>query len=219
MLDPFRTAKLELRTVWNAQSPLRKQLVESLTHTAVTRHPYGFLVIKCGSHSAAELRIHVWLDGPRIRQEPDWPPHTHPGPLLSFVVAGCVRNRFWNVVSDRLGPHRIYQVSYSGEESVLKRTNQVVRVEEGPGRQICAGESYEVPEDMFHDSDVAPGRCAVTVVWMGGHTGAGSRVIGDPEGPPEIHFRRTGVTSTDILAAKQYIEQGLAALPVPVIRP
>jgi hypothetical protein len=209
MPDAFSAARIELRERLDGGSALCKQLLHSLTQAPLTRHPYGFFVMRCGSHSGADLRIHAWLDVQRMRQEPDWPPHTHPGPILSFVIAGCVRNRVWNVVRDRLGTHTVYQVSYSGEESVLKRTKRLVRVQPASETQICAGECYEVPAKVFHDSDVAPGERAVTVVWMRRFPGTESSVIGDRNGPREIRFRRTEVTASEVLAAKQVIGEAL----------
>jgi len=209
MPDAFSAARVELRERWNGRSAFCKQLLHSITHAVLTRHPYGFLVMRCGSHSRADLRIHIWLDVPRIRQEPDWPSHTHPGPLLSFVIAGCVRSRVWNVVPDKSSPHCVYKVSYSGEESVLKRTKRLVRIEVASETRVRAGKSYEVAEAVFHDTDVDPGQRAATIVWMRRLRRVRASVIGERDGPSEIRFRRAGVTSSEILAARHFILEAL----------
>src|SRR3989442_5678783 len=127
MSDHFPLAMLQLACLADRDSPLRQQVLRSLAAPEFTRHPYGFLILKCGPHSEGDLRVHVWLDSERVRQQPDWPPHTHPGPLLSFVLLGRVRNRLWRITDDPLGLHCIYEVHYSGDSSILRKTAKVVR--------------------------------------------------------------------------------------------
>ena len=77
--------------------PTREQLNTLLVDATLQRkfqvHPYGFLVLNLGAvGDCYELRLHVWLADFRPRQEPDWPPHTHPGHFHSFVLEGVVKN-------------------------------------------------------------------------------------------------------------------------------
>lgn len=194
---------------WDPQSPLNHQIISSLVNPAFKRHPYGFFILHCGHHLGADLRIHVWLNENRKRQVPDWPPHTHPGQLISVVLHGCVRNRIWNVTADAGGSHCIYEVQYFGDESVLVKTTDFVFVSRGEETQVHTGVAYEIDKNVFHDSDVDPRETAVTLVWMGKDIGGRSTVVGERDGPAEVRFARSGISSMEAFTATCQIREAL----------
>lgn len=207
MADLFGLARAVMQLPWDPKSPLNDQITSSLMNPAFKRHPYGFLILHCGHYLGADLRIHVWLSEKRKRQVPDWPPHTHPGQLISLVVRGCVRNRIWNVTADASGSHCVYEVRYVKDESVLLKTNDFVFVSSGEETTIHAGAAYEIHKGVFHDSDADPKETAVTLVWMQKDVGGRSTVIGERNGPGEVRFARSGVSSMEAFAATREINE------------
>src|SRR5262249_6363183 len=130
-------------------------------------------------------------------------------PMFSFIVAGCITNRIWNVLLDRAGSRCLYEVRYEAGQSILRKTDEIVSITAGEETQIRAGEGYQIDEGAFHESSVDPNEVAVTLVWMRREQVKGSRVVGDRGGPLEVRFARAEVLSAEAILATREISDAL----------
>ena len=181
-----------------SQGLLIKMIRITLLEVKATQHPYGFYIWRLPwDNSCWQLRIHMWLPEERLRQEPDWPVHSHSGRLHSFVLEGVVSNEDFYFHQQQDGAGAIYQVSYEGQISVLKKTELRGSVRSASKYSITAGGRYFVERDQFHASDVDAGSTSVTLVLMEKGRVTYSHVFGDAAGPSRLEFDRRTATQFD----------------------
>ena len=182
--------------------PTRDQLNTLLVDAASQRrfqiHPYGFLVLKLGEvGDCYELRLHVWLTNYRPRQEPDWPPHTHPGHFHSFILEGVVRNQIWSVEENIHGSACLYKVSYKSNKSMLTNTGVHVDCSLKQSRRYSSGECYTITPRQYHSIDVEENSLAITTVLMEKtYIGEIPHVVGEIIGDAEIYFERRSLEAS-----------------------
>jgi len=171
---------------------LNALLVDAASQRAFQIHPYGFLVLKLGEVGKCyELRLHVWLANFRPRQEPDWPPHTHPGHFHSFILEGVLKNQIWNVEEKVHGSACLYNVSYKNSKSVLTNTGIRVDCIQKKTRSYSSGECYTIIPGQYHSIDVEQNSLAITTTLMEKtNFGEFPHVVGEFIEVTEIHFER-----------------------------
>jgi hypothetical protein len=180
------------------------QLIEeALLSEKVTRHPYGFLILRVPwLNPDWQLRLHIWLQGNRMRQTPDWPAHTHNSQLHSFVWTGSVINREAVFIPTARECGAVYEVTYNGSVSTLEKTASRGRLIWVHEAWMTPGEHYEVRRDQFHVTDVDASKHAATIVLMGTRTVGRSLVFGDADGPELVQFDRTAIDSDSVAQTK-----------------
>lgn len=140
-------------------------------------HPLGFVscvVDESPGHHVT--RVHFWPPGERRVKNPDWPIHTHTYALKSLVLSGAVRDLQYRVIP---GDHWcIYSVKYHEGGSEIVRTSERVDVVVEVDEMRHAGQQYEVPRGVFHQTQVAHDQAAVTVVRLSNHGAEAPKVLG-----------------------------------------
>jgi hypothetical protein len=163
--------------------PYARRLVSALLEStpAGAWHPYGFLVLRLAELPSHEvIRLHIWPADARKRQEPDWPVHSHPWDLRSYVLAGHLQNQLFDVSSTVSGEFRLYAVEYAGQESILRATDRMVGCQLASVASYEQGDQYCVSSDEFHVTHVDPGVFAATLVVTSRPTATPPSVVGQP---------------------------------------
>ena len=151
-------------------------------------HPVGFINLPLGT-SAERVNIHVWH--PRIRR-PQIPPHTchtHGWELESHVICGHVIDYRFRVRPDADGTYAVYQVSYEKGGSVSRRTNDRVAVESLTRQVFRTGDTYSIPPEDFHRSEL-PDVLSVTAIHDVGGVVTAGRTVRPVDHPLELTYVR-----------------------------
>jgi len=166
-----------------------------LKHSSVIRectwHPYGFLIAKPWANEALALRLHIWPVGPRTRQIPDWPVHSHPWDLHSYILKGSAINEIYKIqLVEGQSPRRLYSVGYDGSESVLQATEMGVACELASRQKYIPGDSYRVYADQYHATHVPEEDFAATIVLTSAPKTTPPYVVGQFNFEPQYRYAR-----------------------------
>jgi hypothetical protein len=127
-------------------------------------HPLGFIVFRISESSQFSLRMHVWpADGLRPA-EPFWPIHNHVFTVKSYLIAGQLRNTTYKIKPARDGTHRLYEVSYSSQGTLIQPTTHLINISSHRDETQLAGKFYTVPEGAFHSTTSGTGILTATFV-------------------------------------------------------
>lgn len=186
-----------------------KEFADGLLDCPHAMHPLGFARLDAGRIGDADLRIHIWPEGQRIKQRPNWAIHTHLFLLESMVLVGKVTNIDWDVEDDPVAPtHRLYAVRYQGQNSVMDALPRTVRCRVKMQTTVEAGGTYRVEVGRFHSSEVEESRFVVTAVKATRNPASeGPFVVGSLDGLPQYSFQRTYSNETE---ARQLARRALA---------
>lgn len=176
----------------------------------VSRHPYGFLIIKLGTKLAgSDVRFHIWLKHDRAGQQPNWPIHSHEINMSSYVVDGSLENSVWPEPRFGFG-EPLYLASYTKISSVLTKSD--IRIAEGRkvSETVAAGRQYEVEKGLFHATHVPDDvECITLCLFHAEEQGIGT-VLGRDGHAPRIEFQRYAVTPEVAKAARQALGAALS---------
>ena len=177
---------------------------------AVSRHPYGFLIVRLGATvDGAQVRFNIWLSEKRPGQEPNWPIHSHEIAMSSYVVRGSLENTIWPQPRFGFGDP-LYLASYTATTSVLTKSD--IRISEGRkvSESVGQGRQYEVEKGLFHATQVPDdGECVTLCVFHAEENGVGT-VLGRDGHSPRIEFQRYEVAPETAVAAKQLLLSALS---------
>jgi len=166
------------------QSLFNRPFSELLVRT----NPYGFLVFQ--HPTRMDVRLHHWPLGGLPRQDPDWPPHSHPWRLDSAVLEGTLQTTLFEVAPESNTAMQLYSVSYEDGVSVLSATERTVRCSPISDWISTTGTSYWIGAGCFHEARPAS-EFVTTLVWVG-DTEAEPEVVGSAsEGGPRYEFSRS----------------------------
>ncbi|MFZ3349536.1 MAG: hypothetical protein WA268_01535 [Xanthobacteraceae bacterium] len=183
---------------------------EMVPSAAVSRHPYGFLVVRLPAKvSEADVRFNVWLKENRPGQQPNWPIHSHEVSMSSYVVRGELENLVWPEPRFGFG-EPLYLASYSKSTSVLTKSD--LRISEG--RKVCetvrAGTQYEVAKGLFHATNIPDDAECVTLCMFHAEENGIGTVLGSDGHPQQIEFQRFAVTPETAQATKELLLSALS---------
>ena len=140
-------------------------------------HPLGFVSCVVDEYPGLYVRrVHYWPPGERRVKNPDWPIHTHSYDLESLVLSGNVRDTQYRVSPG--DQWCVYSVNYYQGGSEIVRTSECVSAIVEVDALRHAGERYQVPRGVFHQSQVAHDQAAVTVVLLSNHGADAPKVLG-----------------------------------------
>jgi len=139
-------------------------------------HPLGFVSCVIDESPTHVTRVHYWPPGERRVKNPDWPIHTHAYALRSLVMSGAVRDLQYRVEPGE--QWRIYSVNYYDGGSEIVRTSESVSAVPEVDEIRNAGEQYEVPRGVFHQTHVPHDQATVTVVLLTDHVTDAPKVLG-----------------------------------------
>lgn len=190
---------------------LQRQTWKSMIPAAaVSRHPYGFLIVRLGATvDGAQVRFNIWLKEKRPGQEPNWPIHSHEIAMSSYIVRGSLENTTWPEPRFGFGDP-LYLASYTKTTSILTKSD--IRI--AGGRMVCEsighGRQYEVEKGLFHATDVPDdGECVTLCMFHAEENGVGT-VLGRDGHSPRIEFQRYEVAPETVVAAKELLLSALS---------
>jgi hypothetical protein len=141
-------------------------------------HPLGFASCVLGtSDLGVKFRVHYWPPYERRTKNPDWPIHTHSYDLSSLVLQGQIEDIQYEVSEE--GEDFLYAVSYSGEDSEIKKTSRRVRVISQSSFERISGDQYSVDRGVFHQSKVKFDKEAITFVALSNWSNEAPLVLGE----------------------------------------
>jgi len=166
-----------------------KQLLRAVAPSSIQPlwHPLGFIHMRLADVDCRVLRLHLWSSEFAQPMLPVWPVHNHVFSLRSLVVSGVIRNLSFSVTPTAHGERRLFEVAYDSEGSRRVRTDAIVSCRCTESNEHRQGDIYRVEAGVFHASELASGRAALTLVET---TGGGGRplVVGDVDGREEYRF-------------------------------
>ena len=195
LLQGFRSE--DWKSVQALGNELLAELIDQPERYTATAHPLGFVhALVTEAPDKTRVRLHLWPTIPYRQQEPAWLVHRHSWPLTSFVVAGDINDRRFEVTPAANGDRRLYETTYVGDESVLTASPSLAVCSPAGSRRWRAGEHYVVPQDAFHAS-VATGP-AVTIAVSGTPLGTPAVVVGTVNGPAEVRYARIELVPSEL---------------------
>ncbi|MDX6498136.1 MAG: hypothetical protein QOG23_1396 [Blastocatellia bacterium] len=168
---------------------------ENPSMVEATWHPLGFIRLKLASTPQGTLRIHIWPGTDRKSQSPSWNIHDHLFDLRSSILCGVVENHRFAVRPDRKSAtHRLYQVSYCENQSLLHATTTEMSCHHLGTEVYSALDSYQVYREQFHASVVEKDILAATIVVTSDHSQRPPNVLGDLTGAKLYFYNRRPCT-------------------------
>lgn len=171
------------------------------------RHPHGFYVALLARNSDEEWRLHVWPKGRRrITGMPAFI-HTHNCRVESRVLIGTLTNVTYEAVDVSIGGAPLYEVGYSADRYLSNTTNRLERLDRRvdmrvhQSLEVNAGMTYCVERHEFHEVVVPNEQMTATLVRMTARRPGPVFVAGVDGFPALIDFKRSTVSSGDLLAS------------------
>jgi hypothetical protein len=134
-----------------------------LRGSVVRRHPLNFLVARVEDEAGCALRLHLWDERFRFKQD-GLEVHDHTFDYESFVVDGVVEQTIYDAVPDTNGTHEVLEVSYSHGGSALRRSARYRRLVEKRQESFAAGTLYRLPHGVLHRLDLVASSAATLVL-------------------------------------------------------
>jgi hypothetical protein len=173
----------------------------------LTIHPYGFYIIKPFTEKEKQIRLHVWLDSIRKRQEPDWPPHNHNYDINSYVLMGKVTNFCWSAMKNPSSRNVIYTIQYNGSKSHLIKTANTVKINLISEQIVTENHNYDLKKDVFHSIEVDYNKPAVTLCIMSNPSSRKPNVIGEINGKEKYTFLRESLNKNEKIEVLKILSQ------------
>ncbi len=156
-------------------------------------HPYGFFIIKVLTNKNFQVRLHFWFEGVKRKQNPDWPPHNHSFDIYSLVLQGELSHTIYDVRRSSLGKNTLYQVEYSADISLLKKTSTAISYSELETKKYGKNDTYSLCCEQFHSINHIGKGDAITLCVMTNNNNSTQYVLGDISGDQRYIFKRREV--------------------------
>ena len=160
-------------------------------------HPLGFILCNLFEEGERKIRLHIWPNNNDRMQKPAWLIHDHLFNLKSWVIAGKIENTAYLVTKG--SPNcRIYNARYEKGSSVLYRTDRKICIAEDVKSLLSAGEQYNVPSGVLHQSVSVSEMTSVTVCETIDQPNVSPIIAGDIDGADRYSYTRAIVDETDL---------------------
>jgi hypothetical protein len=161
------------------------------------RHPLGFISSALLSEGQSRLRLHYWPTIEVGQQSGDCQIHNHIFSFKSWVLTGEVENIEY-VRSDSGKRYAVYRAEYSGENSILIKTETQVQLKEGRRARHVAGSEYMLASDILHETSRIGPSPACTVLLTNDNSVVAPLVVALPNGLDRYEFRRAIVSESEV---------------------
>jgi len=188
-------------------SKIIEQLLLQAKVGNITIHPYGFYIVKIEKQNNIQIRLHIWLDKFRKRQNPDWPPHTHSSDLNSIILNGKLTHNIWEIVHKNQAANVLYQVEYDKNISKLNKTSELVSLQLTNSTLYSTGDSYCLDRYIFHSVEVKNTLKAITLFITSNLGKNVQHVVGEAIGNKVYEFERRKLTIIEKNAVVHEIEK------------
>jgi len=122
------------------------------SHCVVVKHALGFTQIQVGEFDGKAVRVHLWPRRKPAERETTSDIHSHPWTLRSFVLAGTIKNRTYDVFESEEGVGELYEVRRIDNQVVHTRLNIGVVWRIRSAAHIQANHDYTVETSTYHSS-------------------------------------------------------------------
>lgn len=126
-------------------------------------HPLGFVVCTAMTHGNIKVRVHIWPSELSKSQGDFCQIHDHVFRFESWILAGAVKNTEY-VIGEQGTEHALYSAEYTGDTSVLKRTDQKFKLHPAHSRIFEAGSYYAVEAGVLHETTRVSRSPALTIL-------------------------------------------------------
>lgn len=117
-------------------------------------HPLGFLRCRMGVCDYGIVYLHCWPGHDRYLQSQSLTIHQHSVTVVSYVIAGTIRDITYDWVENAMGSKRLLQQNRIPTGPRLASTVHVGDLVERQSRVIQAGQCYSIRQDRFHETIV-----------------------------------------------------------------
>jgi hypothetical protein len=153
-------------------------------------HPLGFVVSTLITEGARKLRLHFWPLAGAAQQSPAHQIHDHLFQLRSWVLAGAVENVEYAACPTGGKEFAVYTTTYSGDCSILKKTDATLRLTERRRCTYNAGKSYVIDVGVLHETVRIGYKPALTVLVTTDRSAAPPIVLGPLSGQSLYVYER-----------------------------
>lgn len=160
-------------------------------------HPLGFVVCTLLTEGSRKLRLHYWPAAGRDRLSPECQIHDHLFEFRSWVLAGTVENIEY-VVDPTGNEFAVYETSYSGNQSILTKTEAIVRLGEQRRIAYSAKSCYSVSAGVLHETVLRGEAPAFTVLFTHDVSCAAPLVFGPMLGESSYVYDRAVVPEEEV---------------------
>jgi hypothetical protein len=153
-------------------------------------HPLGFIACTLLIEGSVKLRLHCWPAIGGVQQSPDCQIHNHLFDFRSWILSGAIENIEYE--SSGIGEeYAVYQTEYAGDQSILTKTDQLLRLVPRSRMVFCKGQSYSVASGAFHETARVGEYPAVTVLIAKDVSSAAPLVLGPKTGSAYCTYTRS----------------------------
>ncbi len=161
---------------WDNKQLISKVLERMRTlriqNSIIQAQPIGMMRIALDNqlNATAGFFIHIWLPGLPMQATGGPFAHTHVFHLKSRVLKGKIRNITYLPVKSQKGTHKLVRALCEQNYCSLEQKEILDRVDMKvvEARDICAGETYEVQKDTFHETIIENNDIVVTIMEKSG---------------------------------------------------
>jgi hypothetical protein len=166
-------------------------------------HPLGFSCLPVERDGRRGVCVHVWLPGEPVPSAAS-PAHAHSWDLVSYVLAGRLRNDLPKIIDTTPADTDAWHVLHVRTEGMtddVRPTPRFVRCEPGDAQAFASDDLYTVPAGIFHNTEAAASAATVTVALGSAVRGASDLSLARPgTGAHRARRRTLGARETRDLA-------------------
>ena len=160
-------------------------------------HPLGFIVCKLISEGRFNARFHYWPSHQSRPQDTGCQIHDHIFRFSSWVLAGEVQNIVYK--NDSSGTaYALYKAEYKDEISILRKTEETIRLSIGSCLNQTAGSKYEMEAGYLHETKLIRSEPSVTVLITEDIINQAPTVVGPLTGLVQYEYIRSYVSDSEL---------------------
>jgi|GEM_PF-2793089 len=162
-------------------------------------HPLGFISCSFLKEGSINARVHIWPADPEHVQNRDILIHNHIFDFESWIIAGSIKNTklSQSIFGEK---YSLYTAEYSGEHSILHKTENQITLIESSVETYRTGDYYSMKSEDFHTSELTEKSTAATILITKNITTTGTSplIAGPIDGKPTYHYKRSELSNNDI---------------------
>ena len=155
-------------------------------------HPLGFIACTLLTEGSRKLRLHYWPLTGTVQQSPDCQIHDHLFEFTSWVIAGEIVNVEYKL-SQSGQEFAEYRVEYSGDQSILTKTPNVIKLTEHNRSLYKEGSTYSVRSGVLHETQRTGLQKACTILLTNDVSESSPLVLGPVSGLAQYVYQRSNI--------------------------
>lgn len=162
-------------------------------------HPLGFFACTLLTEGTRKLRLHYWPVAGATQQSPECQIHDHLFEFRSWVLTGAVENIEY-IISSEGRELAVYQTEYSGNQSILSKTDFTLKLTEQKRKLYQAGSSYSMSAGVLHETVRLGSEPVFTVLVTNDVSTSAPVVLGPINGQQQYIYERDIVQESVVVA-------------------